>query len=170
MIRTLRSTLSHVLHYQPMRLFSAQKNRKLRHASFKLIFLIAGASIVLTAFISARALFHPVSTADNRVALAASQRSYTGPQTELITLRRTGFDPRQITRPQKQFVLAVDNLTGQDEIVLRLDREAGNRLQEVRVPKEKLNWRVWVDLPPGNYLLTEARHPNWVCRITITPR
>jgi hypothetical protein len=41
----------------------------------------------------------------------------------------------------------------------------------VRVPRDtkgRREWRQLVTLPPGSYALTEADHPGWVCRITIT--
>jgi hypothetical protein len=89
---------------------------------------------------------------------------------EVITLRPFGFDPSEIARTNGRFTLLVDNRTGLDEVHLRLDREAGGRVHEVRVPRRKLDWVQGVDLPPGRYLLTDANHPDWVCRITITPR
>jgi hypothetical protein len=27
-----------------------------------------------------------------------------------------------------------------------------------------------LDLPPGEYVLAAAGHPEWACRITLTPR
>lgn len=87
-----------------------------------------------------------------------------------IRIRPFGFDPREVTGPAGSFRLAVDNRSGLKEVVLRLDREAGNRLHEVRVPREKLDWRGTFELTPGRYKLSEANHPNWVCTITITAR
>lgn len=91
-------------------------------------------------------------------------------ETEVLTIRPTGFEPSELTRPQGRFLLAVNNRSGLAEVNLRLDRVAGNRLREVRVPRNKLDWREFVELPPGRYLLTEAGQPNWVCSITITAR
>ncbi len=90
-------------------------------------------------------------------------------EAELITVLPTGFDPKEINRPAGAFLIAVENRSGLDELELRLDREAGSRLHQVPMPGRKLNWKQGVDLPPGRYLLTEANHPDWRCRITITP-
>jgi hypothetical protein len=87
---------------------------------------------------------------------------------ERITIRPTGFDPAETTLSKGRSLLTVDNRSGLREVVLRLDKEAGNRLQEVRVQREKLDWRRTVDFEPGRYLLTEAAHPGWTCRITVT--
>jgi hypothetical protein len=87
----------------------------------------------------------------------------------IIRLRRTGFEPAEIERPQGRFLLAFDNRTGEDEIVLQLKRETGNKLHEVRMPRGTVRWRKALDIPAGRYLLSVADHPDWVCRITITP-
>lgn len=54
--------------------------------------------------------------------------------------------------------------------MLRLDREAGGRVKEVRLRSKKERAAGVFDLPPGDYLLTEANHPGWVCRIKVTPQ
>lgn len=87
-----------------------------------------------------------------------------------VYLRRPGFAPREITRPAGDYFLAVNNFSGVPDIVLRLDREQGDRLHEVKVTRDRPSWRQNIRLTPGVYLLTEADHPNWVCRITVTPR
>lgn len=92
-------------------------------------------------------------------------------EAEIITVRPTGFEPAEITRPRGEFNLTVQNLTGLDELSLRLDREdGGERLHEVRTLRGRRNWRKNINLPPGAYLLTEADHPGWVCRVIITGR
>ena len=91
------------------------------------------------------------------------------PEAEVVKILPTGFEPRQITRPRGRFLLMVSNRTGLDEVEWRLDREAGGRLHAVRLSEGRLGSRQYEDLPPGTYVLTEAGHPDWVCRITITP-
>jgi hypothetical protein len=91
------------------------------------------------------------------------------PEAEVIKLLPTGFEPAQITRPRGKFLLMVKNRAGLEQVEWRLEREAGGRLREVRLSEGRLGSKQYEDLPPGNYLLTEAAHPDWVCRITITP-
>ena len=91
-------------------------------------------------------------------------------ETEVITIRPTGFEPAQISRPQGRFLLAINNRSGLQEITLNLDREAGNRLPKKQKPKGKSRWSEVMDLPPGRYILAESNHPKWVCKITITAR
>ena len=106
-------------------------------------------------------------------------------EVEIVTLGPDGFEPSQITRSSGVFLLAVDNRAEVEKLKLRLNpvstdgmsngKPSEVRVQEpslldVTVPKEKRNLDQFVDLPPGNYVLTEAAHPDWVCRITITAR
>jgi len=100
-----------------------------------------------------------------------AQPAQTRIEVELLNLRPSGFQPDAITRPPGRFLLVVNNLTGKDEdLTLRLDRETGGALILGQVPRDKRRWRDLVDLPTGRYLLTEANHPEWVCRIEITPQ
>jgi hypothetical protein len=91
-----------------------------------------------------------------------------------VTIRPTGFEPSEITHTNKSFYFAVDNQSGLDNVELKLEREAGNSSRNVEhvfaLPKGRLRGGVMKSLPPGQYLLTEAQHPEWVCRITISPR
>ena len=88
---------------------------------------------------------------------------------EIVTIQPQGFDPAEIARPRGKFALVVDNRSGLDEVTLRLDRENGPRQREAHVPHEGWNWSEVLELEPGRYVLTEANHPNWVCRIIIQP-
>ena len=87
-----------------------------------------------------------------------------------IALRMNGFAPAEIERPAGEFFISVTNLTDSPELDFRLDRENGERLHSAKAPKEKRAWRQSVRLTPGTYLLTVLDHPEWSCRITITPQ
>lgn len=106
----------------------------------------------------------------DQTSLAQNQSNRERVETELVTIRPTGFEPAEISRVQGRFLLAVDNRAGLEEVTLRLDRVAGNRLRDVKVPRRKLDWREFVDLTPGRYVLSEAAHPEWNCTITITSK
>lgn len=103
----------------------------------------------------------------SRPATAVPQESL---QAEIVTIRQTGFEPQQLTRPHGRFILMVENRSGLGDIALQLHRQTGNSLHAVHVSKEQLDWHDEINLPPGNYVLTEANHPEWVCQITITPQ
>lgn len=91
-------------------------------------------------------------------------------EAEIVTVRPTGFEPAAITRPRGEFLLVINNRSGLEEVKWRLDRETGGNLREVKIHDGKLRSGNFEDLPPGRYVLTEANHPDWICRITITPR
>jgi hypothetical protein len=88
----------------------------------------------------------------------------------LITLRPSGFEPSEITGPAGRWLLLVDNRSGSPEMWLRLDREKGKRLHEVRVRHESLDWHDLFDLTPGEYVLTDTHHPDFACHITVTAK
>jgi hypothetical protein len=90
-------------------------------------------------------------------------------ESELITIGPGGFEPSEISRPTGRFFLAIENRSGLDSVTLRIDRVGGNRLKEAAVSGGQLDWIDVLDLTPGDYIVTEGDHPNWVCHITVTP-
>jgi hypothetical protein len=115
-------------------------------------------------------LFVCLGLAGLAVPETVAQSSRERVEAEIVTLRPHGFEPKEIKRPAGHFLLSVDTRSGLKEVTWQLDRVAGSRLREVRVSRNKLDWRELVDLTPGTYKLTEASHPNWVCTITLTNR
>lgn len=87
----------------------------------------------------------------------------------LITIFPGGFNTTQITSPAIPFFLLIENCSGLSEVSLKLDRVAGNRLRQVAVGREQPDWSDLLDLTPGEYVLSEANHPDWICHITVTP-
>ena len=85
---------------------------------------------------------------------------------ERVTITPTGFEPKVLTRGPGRFLLAVDNRSGQDDLTLHLDGQTG-RLRTQRASRSKASWREVLELAPGDYLLREANHREWSCRITI---
>jgi hypothetical protein len=138
-----------------------------RSAKFALAALIAAGLIALAPF-TARTWSSKPGSAKNG---AVQQTPKAEPLGQLlITIRPTGFDPPEITHAKGEILLSVDNRSGLQAVDLRLESEQGNRLNTKRVPRENLDWRELVNLNPGTYLLKEASHPNWVCRIRITSK
>jgi hypothetical protein len=140
------------------------------------LWLIALALVVLFALANVRARravsssgTTPAKTV-NFVTAPSTQRRIADFESELITITPHGFEPQEITRPQGRVLLMVDNQTDLAVSSLQFTREAGPRINEMQVSREQPNWSEAVDLPPGRYVLTEAEHPEWQCRITITAR
>ena len=87
---------------------------------------------------------------------------------EVITLTRRGFEPEIVTRAKGAFFLSVENRSRVNHLVLQLNALHGNRVREVAQPDDQLDWVEELDLNPGDYVLTEANHPDRTCRLTIT--
>lgn len=83
-----------------------------------------------------------------------------------LTITVDGFTPATLTRPAGRFMLSVDNRTDVAALTLWLNRADGSRVRELQVPANTLDWSEAVELAAGDYLLTEAQHPTWVCHIT----
>jgi hypothetical protein len=91
-------------------------------------------------------------------------------ETELITITTTGLEPSEITRPQGQFFLDVDNRSELNSLELYLERANGVREKSAKILKTAPELRLPLDLPPGSYLVRESGHSNWLNRITITSK
>jgi hypothetical protein len=132
--------------------------------------LLAGA-VCAAKFGRAAAPAVAAAAAPSQPTAAATPAAPARLESEHITIRPTGFEPAEITRPAGRVLLFVNDRSGLDSLDLRLDAENVRRLFEVRVPRDtkgRHEWRQVVALVPGRYVLTEAGHPDWVCRITIT--
>jgi hypothetical protein len=88
---------------------------------------------------------------------------------ELITVKEYGFEPRQITRRQGLILFAVDNRSGLEAISLRLERADGGLVRQMDISASSPDRRDIFNLPAGDYVLTEAGNPQWICQITVTP-
>ena len=150
-----------------------QGHRALSFAAAVLaVAILVGASLAAARVLTDRPHSPASAPPAGRTAPAAqgkSKRPQRTAETELVTLRPTGFEPAEITRPAGEFILMVENTTGQP-VNLRFSRGTGERLHDVRATREQPDWNELEDLQPGRYLLTEAGHPQWVCRVTVTPR
>lgn len=152
-------------------MLSTTRLRPRRAHKASVYFLVLAAACYAAA--SARAWL-PLPSAGSPVAAAPPARQDGAGQdeseAEVIVLLPGGFEPTEVTRPHGRFLLVVNNRTGLEQVELRLERESGGgRLHEVRLSEGRLRSKQYEDLTPGTYLLTEADHPDWLCRITITP-
>jgi hypothetical protein len=68
----------------------------------------------------------------------------------------------------------VDDRSGLPETTQKLERVIGagkgEKLKEAKVNRSKTLWTEEHDLPAGEYLLTETKHPSWKLMITVTPK
>lgn len=112
----------------------------------------------------------PATAQEPAVAPAQPKSAGTRVTSNVLTVTRRGFDPAEVRWPKGRIFLTVNNLSNVDELVLRLDREVGGRVKEMKLRSKKERSAGVLDLTPGDYLLTEANHPGWVCRIKVAPQ
>ena len=84
-----------------------------------------------------------------------------------VILSPKGFAPAEITRPKGPFILTIHNRSKIDDLNLSLAKVAGNKVREMKFQRKKLDWRSFITLPPGDYALSVAERPGWVCNIKI---
>lgn len=87
-----------------------------------------------------------------------------------LTLSPEGFTPSEVTLPHGRYLLVVYNKSGLEDVDLSLNAGAGHRLHEARAKGRGSRWRDVFEEPPGEYVLGVSDHPDWACRITVTPR
>lgn len=90
-------------------------------------------------------------------------------EVELVTLRPEGFEPSEITRPKGSFVLLIEDRSGKENSSYQLQRVKGERLRDVNTNRKKSKWYEVVNLPPGDYVLTDTANSDRRCPITILP-
>jgi hypothetical protein len=145
-----------------------------------------GAAAMLSALAFGFWSFHsrqgkdPVASALNALAAAPLiANTSQDPKAEVVLLVLTpkGFDETVITRPQGKFLLVVESLLGLKEPSLALLRIGGNnskknkeKLKDGAIKKEWQNWSEELNLPPGEYELTETNNPDWSCKLIITSK
>lgn len=88
-------------------------------------------------------------------------------EVEVITATPAGFEPATITRARGPFILALHNRSGNRELVLRIYRVSGEQLHEVRLRTGSRRQHQRLDLPPGEYIISEAGHPEWRCQLVV---
>ena len=91
-------------------------------------------------------------------------------EVEVLTLGPNGFEPAELTRPQGRFMLAITNHTQTNDLSLELKHQAGHRLNTVRLGRGRTRSLSDLNLPPGQYVLSETNHPRWICRVRISAR
>jgi hypothetical protein len=136
------------------------------------IALIAGLTISARAWLTPAITTKPVAPKLKTESAAPGSTQSTSAQehidAEVITLRPNGFEPAEITRPTGRFLLLLENYSGIKDIKLQIAVNRGAKLHEIKFKERNLVGGQELDLHPGQYVLTEADHPKWICRITIT--
>jgi hypothetical protein len=84
-----------------------------------------------------------------------------------LIIRPTGFETREMTLDAGDYFVVIQNATGLDRFALQIQREGGETIHQVRLPRFKKYWKHMVTLTPGRYFVSELDHPEWTCVITV---
>lgn len=96
------------------------------------------------------------------------QAVYQDPIEEVsLMLTSSGFAPAELRPHGKKFLLSLDNRTDVKELTLRVARNDGVQIREIRVPGGGGDWSELFELQPGTYTFSEVNHANWTCTIVI---
>jgi hypothetical protein len=90
-------------------------------------------------------------------------------EVEILTLHAHTVEPKAIQRPEGPFFLTVINQSGFQEPSFELHNAAnrGAKVLEKHLKKGMPRFTELLDLPAGEYILTEVTHPQWTCRIVL---
>lgn len=136
----------------------------------KLTTLVAGKlHLILTGLLLATIACTVVAISVNSISTAVTSQAYAAPrgiQDELqIQLDGNGFAPAEVQHAAGTFAILVENSNDLGEYTLRLKATDDAVVKEVQVQKGSAAWTI--TLSAGEYTLTEASHPQWLCRITV---
>ncbi len=104
-------------------------------------------------------------TASHVTAIPASEK----PEAEVITILPSGFESEEIVRPAGRLVLVFDNQSGMQSLEFRLERSGFPRVTEMKL-KRKTDSTAVLNLPPGEYRVTETNHSEWSLKLTLSNR
>lgn len=110
----------------------------------------------------------------NRVKSDGSKQSQTQSQSRPAivnsTLTRFGFEPAEFTIPAGRMQLSIRNFSGLERVNFSFSRVQGAQVLAATYQTGKRSWDNWLELVPGEYLLTEAAHPGKTCKISVVQR
>ena len=99
---------------------------------------------------------------------SASEPTPANMEVETVSVTPNGFEPSELRRPAGPFLLAVNNHGRPAEFSFEIYRVNGQKLHEIKGKQGQQRQRKILDLPPGEYVLKEASHPDWSCRILLS--
>ena len=111
-------------------------------------------------------------------AASKARPSMKDPHVLPLTLKPWGFEPAQVTLPNRAVFIQIHNRSGKRNVTFVLTRQPKGvgaaavpaaTVHSVALPPNQINWREYFELAPGDYVLTESGQPGVRCAITIQP-
>lgn len=88
------------------------------------------------------------------------------PQVVSLEVTPSGFQPSETVARHGEFLILLQNRTGQRDLSFYLIRENQERLAESE--PQKRDWKAHVQLGPGTYIVGETNHSEWQSVIRVT--
>ena len=86
----------------------------------------------------------------------------------VIAITDAGLTPSQATARPGLVHLRVENRReSPGALTLRVVREGGALVREIRLPEHVREAATELEVAAGSYMLSEAAHPSWTCRLTV---
>jgi len=88
-------------------------------------------------------------------------------QVEVVSILPNGFEREEIVRPAGRFMLLFDNQSRLQPLEFRVAKIHMLQVAQVRLRGKTESTKI-LNLSPGDYQVTEANHPNWFLKLTLT--
>lgn len=90
----------------------------------------------------------------------------------VIYLKPYGLEPKTLSIPKGDVYLVLDNKSGARNISMLINQDIPNavaaKVQDLPTKQGNLTTGQVVTMLPGTYVITEANHPNWKTKLTVT--
>jgi hypothetical protein len=88
----------------------------------------------------------------------------------LANLTRFGFEPAAMRVPAGRCLLAIRNISGNEKVELQVKRRNGGEVLAAEQHRTgKRHWEKMIQFSVGEYLITEASHPEWTLQLSVIP-
>ena len=141
--------------------------KRIYSASLLIVFAVIAVAAVLVQGALRNYFVGHNATAANQAEKNSPSGSEKTLSTRVLVLNIDGFEPAEVIWEKKEFLLVIDNHTAITDLTFQLNREHGARVKEIKMNMRKQRTAGVFDLSPGQYVLTEVNHPDWVCRISV---
>ena len=140
--------------------------------TFFLLLLLPVGLVTSTALVHHQYLLTPFSGGATKLESSPVEKATTRateedmPQVISLQVTPSGFEPSETIAPRGKFLILLQNRTGRRDLNFWLARENEGRVVESK-PQQR-DWKAWVQLAPGTYIVGETNHPEWQSIIRVT--
>jgi flagellar hook assembly protein FlgD len=101
------------------------------------------------------------------LAFSASAQQRPSPSQITITVSSQGITPTTTTANAGPIRLTIENQKAMERVTLRISNQSGELIREISVPDKSSEWKTEVELPIGQYVISDVSNSSASCRITV---